>query len=404
MEGAIEALAREPLEELEPESRSLRRPLALALPKAAAAAVLPAFVLSRALLVAVTAGTALVRAKSPIAIWDQWDTTWYLGIAQNGYHWSLHGKSALAFFPLFPLLLHALMGAGVSGIVAGLLLANSAFLGALFYLHRLVRVEWGAAAAERAMWLLAFFPAALFFFAPYTESLFLLAGVGALYHARQSQCARAGVWLALALLTRSTALILIVPVLYFASARTFGTVFLAQPAAIARRCVAIAAPCLITWMAYLYYLSTQHISLFPLLTAQRGWHRSLTWPWTGFVSSLEWLALRGSTNLPWAIENLLQLTVTIVFLALTLKAWPTLGTAMRLYSAGFWLLVLLMPEWRDGFYAPFMSMDRFVLALFPIAGWAATEIKGRPLRLVIVGFSLVLAFATGFDLAGGWIG
>ena len=79
-----------------------------------------------------------------------------------------------AFWPLYPLLVglgHLLSGWSVQ--LVGVVLSHLAFLPALVLLHRLVRLDFGAAAAGRTVWLVALFPTAFFFSAVYTESLFL---------------------------------------------------------------------------------------------------------------------------------------------------------------------------------------------------------------------------------------
>ena len=70
-------------------------------------------------------------------------------------------------------------------LLAGLLITNSALLGATMLLYRLVDEEWGAAIAGRTVWYLLIFPTAFFGSAIYTESLFLFCTIGSLYFARQ---------------------------------------------------------------------------------------------------------------------------------------------------------------------------------------------------------------------------
>lgn len=350
------------------------------------------FAVSRFVLLAVTVTAAAVRHGAPAALWKQWDARWYIGIAHYGYHFTIHGKSALAFFPLFPLLIRILMVAGIVGVAAGILLSNGAFLGALFYLHALIQRERGPDIAARAVWLLALFPTAFFTFAPYTESIFLLAAVGSIYHARRGEPARAGLWSAMAILSRSTGLILIPAVLL--ALRDRGQ----------RASVLATIPVLVASAVYAAYLAAQNIPLAALLTAQSGWHRSLTFPWTGFTASISWLIESGISHLPWTVENLLQLAVTCLFLLLTVMAWKDLLPAERAYCAGFWALVLLSPQWMNRYYAPFSSMDRFVLALFPLAGWAAGRLSARSWRPTLLAFAALMAGSAGVFLAGGWVG
>jgi hypothetical protein len=75
--------------------------------------------------------------------------------------------------------------------VAGLLVTNLALLGASFLLYRLAAEELGPTVAERSVWYLLIFPASFFGSAIYSESLFLLGAVGALYLARRGAWALA---------------------------------------------------------------------------------------------------------------------------------------------------------------------------------------------------------------------
>src|SRR5688500_16532057 len=146
---------------------------------------------------------------SPLA---RWDAAWYLRIAESGYGGS---DVRAAFFPLYPLLVRAVaspFGASPGALlVAADAVALAAFLGALVLLHRLVSLELGRPLAQPALLLLAVFPAAVFFGAPYSESLFLLLAVGAFYAARTGRWAWAGACAGLASGTRSAGLLLLLP-------------------------------------------------------------------------------------------------------------------------------------------------------------------------------------------------
>lgn len=400
MEVAIEALAAE--RPLSTDDRVGIRPLSWTLNP-----VLAPFALSRVLLVALTLGVAAVRHHNPLALWAAWDGAWYTGIAAHGYHWGIHGKTALAFFPLFPLLIRLGMAAGLPALVSAILLSNAAFLGALFYLHRLAEDIYGQTVAGRVTWLVAFLPTAFFFFGPYSESVALLCTVAAVYYARKRATLLPGLLAAGATLARPTGVI-IIPAMLALRARRRGRVvrnrFLIAAGHHVSLLVLAVVPTGLAMDCYLMYLGYQGLALNALLTAQRGWHRQLTSPLTGFTASVQWLFSNGLSDIPWAIENLLQLTVTIVFLVLTACAWRRLDGASRMYAAGFWVVVLLSPEWLDHYYAPLSSMDRFVLLLFPVYLWMAARWRmWRDPRTVAISSVLMLAVAT-VHLCGGWVG
>lgn len=366
--------------------------------------VLLTLLLSRMLVLAVTAVMAAIQRNSPVALWTRLDSIWYQGIAQYGYHWTFDGKSALAFFPLFPLLLHLALALGISGTLAGIVISNLAFAGALLYLYALSAPRVGSMDATRVLMLLALFPTAFFSFAPYTEALFLLAATGAWYHAGARQWARSGMYLALAVLTRSTGFALVLPLACMVWQSRSAVPYSSNLRGVAKKAALVFGPAVIGWLLYLRYLQSHHIALAAVLHAQRGWHRALTWPWIGFTASLSWLSRHSTENAGWTAENVVQMTLAIVFLGLTARAWRDFDLPTRTYCLVFWVLVLASPEYLDDYLAPLSSIDRFVLALFPLAIWAGKRITGRWERPVIVAFALLLAGSTAVHIGGGWVG
>jgi Gpi18-like mannosyltransferase len=344
------------------------------------------------LVAVVTIATSFIRHRPALPLWGAWDGRWYLGIALHGYHWGIHGKPAVAFFPLFPLIIRGLLAGGMPLMVAGILISNVAFVGALFYVYALTRAEWGARAAAASVGLLCLFPTGFVTFAPYTESLFLLCSAGALFHARRAEVLASGLWIGLAVLTRSSGLILIPAVLVAAGGLRRD------------RWPSIVAPAAAALALFGLYLQQNDIPLSSVLGAQRYWHRGLTFPWTGFTASFRWLSQHAVAHPSWAGENVLGIGVTVLFLGLTWRSWRDLSPASATYCLCFWALVLCTPEWLNGYYAPFSSMDRFVLELFPLAPWVVTRLGDTGLVRLFVLLGTCLIAATTWHLAGGWVG
>src|SRR5829696_7429775 len=142
----------------------------------------------------------------------RWDAVWYLRVADSGYGES---EARAAFFPLYPLLVRALaapVGASPGALlVAAYVVSLACFLGALALLYRLAALELGRPLARPPLLLLAVFPAAVFFGAPYSESLFLLLAVGGFYAARTGSWGWAGLCAMGASATRSAGLLLLIP-------------------------------------------------------------------------------------------------------------------------------------------------------------------------------------------------
>lgn len=146
-----------------------------------------------------------------------WDGLWYTLIAEQGYDGAPGGFEGAplaypAFFPLFPWLMR--LGSDLFGVAtetAGWVIANAGFLAALVVLYRLVALDFDRTVARRTVVALAVFPTSFFFSAVYTESLFLLLAVGALYAARRGVWFTAGALGLLAALTRSQGVFLLLP-------------------------------------------------------------------------------------------------------------------------------------------------------------------------------------------------
>jgi hypothetical protein len=309
---------------------------------------------------------------SPLA---RWDAAWYLRIAESGYGGS---DVRAAFFPLYPMLVRAVaapFGASPGALlVAAYVVSLAAFLGALVLLHRLVSLELGRPLAQPALLLLAVFPAAVFFGAPYSESLFLLLAVGAFYAARTGRWAWAGTAAAGAAATRSAGVLLLLPLamLWWSSRprRTRDAAWL------------LLAP--VGVAAYAVFLGLAEGDAWRFLDVQNAWSRELTVPlagaWDGLGAAIDGARqlLSGQTEVvyfekaagdPYRIAAInLMLFGSLVF-ALVACA----GCLRRLPKAyGAWVAAsLVLPLTFPVEPQPLMSLPRFLAVLFPIFMWLA---------------------------------
>ena len=159
------------------------------------------FLTVRLLLPATTPLPFRVSDNPTLNLPARFDAGWYLGIARHGYDWSpeLRGhRHSLAFFPAFPIAMRVagdlvtvpakvfnapgLLGNGNSRVLwGGVLVSIFCFGVALCHVYKLAL--WynpDRPRAVRAIALLSAYPFALFFSAPYSESLFLMAASGAI--------------------------------------------------------------------------------------------------------------------------------------------------------------------------------------------------------------------------------
>ena len=146
--------------------------------------------------------------------WWRWDVVHFVAIAHDGYAQT----SNTAFFPFWPLLVHGvgwmLGGSEIAYYGVSIVLSNLFFYLALVLFYCLIKLDFEGAVARKALVYLAFFPYALFFFAGYSESLFLLLCLLVFWFLRRGGTRNfwlAGLCACLAVLTRATGVILIVP-------------------------------------------------------------------------------------------------------------------------------------------------------------------------------------------------
>ena len=338
----------------------------------------------------------------------RWDSVWYLRIADSGY-----GDSTprAAFFPLYPLLVRAVGtafgGSSAALLVAAYLVSLVAFLAALALLHRLTELELGRPLARPTLLLLAVFPAALYFGAPYSESLFLLLAVGAFYAARTDRWAWAGACAGLASGTRSAGLLLLLPLalIWWSSrprrARDAAWLALA-PAGI---------------LAYAAWLGLVEGDALRFLDVQDAWSRELAVPlagaWDGLVAAVDGVRqLASGSRTPVYFEaaagdpfRIAAINV-MLFATLVFAVVACVGVLRRLPRPyGIWVAAsLVLPLTFPVTPQPLMSLPRFVSVLFPVFMWLALVCEERRTTdLVAVASAVGLGLFTAQYASWHWI-
>jgi hypothetical protein len=321
----------------------------------------------------------------------RWDAVWYLEIAKGGYGGEPHRA---AFFPLYPLLVRAVgeLGGGSPAalLIASYLVALAAFLAALVLLYRLVALELSRPLARPTLVLLALFPGALFFGAPYSESVFLLASVGAFYAARTGNWAWAGVAAAAAAATRSAGLLLLLPLvlMYLTERKRLGpdaAWLLLGPLGLA---------------GFALYLQLATGDGLSFLDVQDAWYRHFAGPlggvWDGLVAafdgarqllsgSRDHVYFRAAGGDPYRVAtmNLMLFGFLVLALVACVGAFRRLPRAYGVYLAAALVLPLSFPVGPQ----PLMSLPRFMAVLFPIFMWLAIVCEERRITDRVVGAS-----------------
>ena len=320
-----------------------------------------------------------------LALWQRFDTNWYLSIATRGYA----ENGSTVYFPLYPFLIR-LVSMVSSPLFAALFVSNLALIGILVLLYRIAISLSNETDAKRAVAYLLLFPTAFFLSAAYTESLFLLMTLGAFYAALRERWLFAALFGVLAAFTRLQGVLLIVPLgwmlwqqfrasctMHHASRITYHVFLL------------LAIP-----LATLIFLAFTNLSL---LNAYEGeLHARFVTPWENIFASLN-LSASGQGS----FIDAFNLVTTIGLIAMLLVIWKKLPIEYTLYS----LMMLLAPLFRMTTTQPLVSMARYALALFPMfivwGGWGKNAWVNR--AIVYLSFPMQLYLSAQFILWG-WVG
>jgi Gpi18-like mannosyltransferase len=229
------------------------------------------------------------QTRNPLNLFIKWDANWYIRIAQQGYVRTDPGVQSSAFFPLYPLLLHA--GAYVFHDlrVTGYILSNTLLLGSCLLLWKLVLRDYGREnVADRAVIFFLFCPVSFFFSTVYTESLFFFLMLAVVYLATEGRWLAAGWCGYLASLSRPVGILLaLVMVAEFAAQYAKGW----HSEKSTRDALSKSRPFFL-WAVllteaglgtYIFYLWRKFHAPVAFLQAQSYyWQRHLTFPWRPF--------------------------------------------------------------------------------------------------------------------------
>jgi hypothetical protein len=328
-----------------------------------------------------------VETVSWLEPWQRWDTPQYQAIAVGGY---AAFDTALFTPPLFPFLMGGTAPIfGGDTLASGLFIAGLAFLVCLLAVFQIARYEFGdERVAFRAALFLAVFPTAFFLSAAYSESLFLVGAMLSFYSARKQRWIAAGLWGALATLTRITGPFLIVPLVFAAWQTRRNREWRAWLAPLITGLGALVFP--------IYVWFGLHQSPAAILAASTARGGRLTIPCLNLLEAAIRI-LHGQL----IEENLIELIFTVLFIVLTIFIWKKLPRLYGVYSVTLMLLFVS----RLGSPQPLVSMARYILEIFPafllLAVWGRSPWANR---LVLYLSLLGLLFFSAQFAIWGWVG
>ena len=335
----------------------------------------------------------------------RWDSVWYLEIAQYGY--DLPDRAA--FFPLYPAVV-ALAAPLTTPLLAGLVVSCGCALGGMYLLHRLVELDFGVDTARAVILIVAWFPSAVVLSAVYSEGLFLLLSVGAIYAARLGRWPAAALAAGLAAATRSSGVLLMLPlvIMYLYGPRAdrprHGIVGGWRPRhrlAPDMLWISLVPAGVVAYLGYLWATTGEPLSAF---SAQGEWSRTMI-PLVGGIALGAWTAVAGLVELvpgvgspagvtDGQVPELVATRNLILFGFLAFAAWLVREGVHRLPAAyTAWAVAgLLLPLSVPALDEPLKSLPRFMLVLFPL--WIALALwaqeRGRLRRVLVTSCSLLV--------------
>jgi hypothetical protein len=302
----------------------------------------------------------------------------------------------VAFFPAFPLIVRYLSVIfGRQPLWTGVAVSLVAFFWALTYFLRLAREHLkDEDRAITAVLLLASYPFAVFFSAPYTESLFLLTLVGAVFHFRRGESWAAAAWGFLAGLSRPNGAFLSV-VLGLMALESFVAAKRqrspGQPDGAVRwgahldQLAAAAAPGMgmLVYSTFIFFLTGNPFQWTAQNAAWGRIYRSLD---TVVTDRVEYVTQHGLYG--YASGQALDLFYMLSVLLTLTAVWPVYRRFGLPYAA--MLLVNVLPPIAAG---GLLSIGRVTSVLFPLFLWLAAAIPARHRGAWVALFACLQGFA-----------
>ncbi len=219
-------------------------------------------------------------------VFSAWDSTFYEKIATYGYDYLINEKQLvfIVFFPLLPLFSRVLMTFGLPFEVAGTLVNNLAFLGAVIVLYAWLNERYGTDIARWSTAVLAWCPLSLFGTVIYAEGLYLLCSTAALRAFDKKQYVGTALWGSLATASRPTGIALIPALLLVSVIERRGI----------KACIAsLASGCGL--FLFSLYCQMRLGDALAFLHAQKAWRPTLGLDWLHWWKMLMQIVV-GSTN------------------------------------------------------------------------------------------------------------
>jgi hypothetical protein len=303
--------------------------------------------------------------------WLQWDAWWYVAIAEHGYTYRPGHMSAVAFFPVYPLLVRALAATLPGGVpVIAMVVTAVCGLVTLLLFHRWCSRRLSSPAALLAVTALAFYPYAWFLYGTgYSDAFFLVLVMSAFLSLEADRPVLAGLFGALATATRPTGVVLVIGLI---------AVVLDRRGLLARKAVRsrirgadfgvlLSIAGLATWCTWLA-LRFGNPFAFIETEGARGWNQSpgpRTWLKSAFFEHLH------AAPRVW-VPLVVQAILCLAFVA-------AVPAVCRRFGRGYGIYVLATAVIPAISTSDFMGVGRYLLPAFPVFALIGVRLETRRL-------------------------
>jgi hypothetical protein len=292
-----------------------------------------------------------------LQIWNWWDATHYVRLAEHGYATSGDTRVSLVFFPLYPWLVRGAAFFVRNYMAAALVVSGIASIATALLLQRLVRLDESEAVARNTVWFLFIFPTSYFLHIAYTESLFLALTLGCFLAARKERWELAGLLGAAACLTRVNGLILG----FALAAEVIQQYWKTRRINLRWLWVGVVPLGFLGYLWLNHEVTGDYFAFTKIM--HEHWYKKFASPWFG-IHDLWLRALGMNVN-----EGLNELVAVAIITVCTVLSWFRLRASYSVWITLNWALI--------NSTAFVLSVPRYALTLFPVFILFARATTGR---------------------------
>lgn len=317
----------------------------------------------------------------------KWDAHWYTYAAQQGYD-----SQSIVFFPVIILLLRGVSQLGINVGLAGFIICNLFAIASFAVMYLLFRKDFTEQVTQRALLAYAVMPTSFFLNSIYTEPIFLTFALTCVYFTRLKKWWLAGIFAALAALTRNLGIFLMLLMIY-----EFIADWQQRKPALSLLAFTLPPLGLVAFMSYNFWRVGSAVAF---INGQKEWGRQFEFPWINIWNNMRLLESSFPQVEPGVVLD--SFLVAGCFVALLFMTFTSRFAIRKSYLLVGWFWFLI-PMFSTTAWFPLYSMSRFILVIFPLYLWLARLPKGLFYSYMAINI-VVLSLCTIWFTSWRWLG